>query len=624
MATYSQELVVCAGSHLDSHEGCVSKAVAAKAKKWPDAVALTSRCHVLTYQELDSQANRMAHHLRSLGVGPDVLVGLCLPRSPELAVAALGILKAGGAYVPMDPAYPPDRLAFMLNDAQAPVLITNPCLAGRLPATGCTVLDIRDEEISAQPDYPPRIETVPDDLAYLIYTSGSTGQPKGVEITHGSLSNLVLWHRQAFSVTQGDRASHLAGLGFDAAVWELWPYLAAGASVHLADEDTRLSAELLRDWLLARKISISFVPTPLAERLIALKWPAHPPLRILLTGGDTLHHYPPADLPFTLVNNYGPTECTVVATSCPVEPDARPSAMPPIGRPITNTRVYLLNEHLAPVPAGTPGEIYIAGASLARGYHNHPGLTAEKFVPDPFSSEAGRRLYRTGDLGCLLPDGQIAFRGRVDDQIKIRGYRIEPNEIINALNRHQDVRESLVVACEDDSGDKRLVAYVVLSPDAELTQGELCDLLAAQLPEYMLPGVFVRLAAFPLTPHGKIDRTALPKPTPENTLNNGSAEAPSSVIEERLTGILATLIRVGQVGPDENFFQLGGHSLLGAQVIAHVRDSFGVELSLRSLFDHPTAKEMSGEIERLILEKLEAMGRDDSRRIPACPESANA
>ena len=624
MATYPQELSVGSASYLDLQGGCVPRAVAAKATKWPDAVALTAGSQVLTYQDLDSQANRVAHYLRSLGVGPDVLVGLCLPRSTQLVTAALGILKAGGAYVAMDPAYPPSRLNFMLRDAQAPVLITTPCLADTLDAADCTVVDIHEPEIAAQPDYPPRAEIVPDDLAYIIYTSGSTGTPKGVEITHGGLSNLVCWHRQAFSVIPGDRASHLAGLGFDAAVWELWPYLAAGASVHLTDEGTRVSAELLRDWLLARKITISFVPTPLAERLMTLEWPLQTPLRFLLTGGDTLHRYPPANLPFTLVNNYGPTECTVVATSCTVRPDARPNAMPPIGRAITNARVYLLDESLEPVPDGTPGEIHIGGAGVARGYHNLSALTGEKFIPDPFSPEPGGRLYKTGDLGRRLPGGQVAFLGRIDDQIKIRGYRVEPNEIVSVLNQHRDVRESLVVARVDASGEKRLVAYAVLSPHADAMHNDLRDFLGERLPEYMLPAAFVRLDAFPLTPHGKIDRDALPEPTTENMIKNASVEGPCSAVEERLTEILVALLRVEQIGPDENFFQMGGHSLLGAQLIAHVRDTFGVELSLRCLFDHPTPREMSAEIERLILVKLEAMGDDETQRVPGCPENTNA
>jgi acyl-coenzyme A synthetase/AMP-(fatty) acid ligase len=445
-----------------------------------------------------------------------------------------------------------------------------------------------------------------------------------VEVTHGGLANLVSWHRHAFQVTPGDRASHVAGLGFDAAVWELWPYLAAGASVHMADEATRSSAELLRDFLLARKLTISFVPTPLAERMLTLEWPNQTPLRMLLTGGDTLHHYSPVNLPFMLVNNYGPTECTVVATSAPVLSDKRSAPLPHIGRAIANTEIYLLDEDLHPVQPGTPGEIYVAGAGVARGYRNRPDLTAERFIKNPFSAESGSRLYRTGDLGRLLPDGNIAFLGRVDDQIKIRGYRIEPGEIVGVLDAHPSVRESLVMAREDSSGDKRLVAYVVLTSDSRATAAALRDSLRQHLPEYMLPAVFVPLDAFPLTGHGKIDRASLPEPTAENSLGNDAVEEPGSPVEEHLTGILKSLLAVDQVGVDENFFQMGGHSLLGAQVIAHVRDAFAVELSLRSLFDHPTVREMSAEIERLIFAKLAAMGGSKTACGVNSPESANA
>ena len=484
MASYPQEITIgIAAPGADFQCGYVPEAVAVKAAKWPDAVALTAGAQVMTYGELDFRANRLARHLSSLGVGPNVLVGLCLPRSLDMVVAALGILKAGGAYVPMDPAYPPDRLAFMLEDAQAPVLVTNHRPARQLSTKQRIVLNTNAPEIARQPGQPLRDESMPGDLAYVIYTSGSTGTPKGVEILRSGLANLVSWHQRAFSVTSGDRASHLAGLGFDAAVWELWPYLAAGASVHLVDEVTRSSAELLRDWLLTKKITISFVPTPLAERLLTLEWPSHAPLRILLTGGDALHHYPPANLPFELINNYGPTECTVVATSSPVLPGSHLDLLPAIGRAIDNTNIYLLDDRLDPVQPGLSGEIHIGGAGLARGYHNRPDLTAEKFIPDPFSSQPGSRMYKTGDVGRLLPDGQMEFLGRVDDQIKIRGYRIEPNEIVSALNRHPDVRESLVIARDGANGGTQLVAYVIMDAESAPSHTALRDFLRDYLPE---------------------------------------------------------------------------------------------------------------------------------------------
>jgi amino acid adenylation domain-containing protein len=592
----------------------------------PNSVAVAEQDCVLTYHDLNSRAGELANRLCSIGVGPDVLVGLCLKSSIAMVVGALGILKAGGAYLPLDPAYPAERLSFILNDAKAPVLVAAQCQARSLPAGAWRVigLDIEGRMADGPSSPSPVTEAAPESLAYVIYTSGSSGQPKGVEIAHKSLMNLVCWHQHAFAVTPADRASQLGGVGFDAAVWELWPYLTAGASVHLADEAIRTEPEALRDWLLSRQITISFIPTVMAERIMALDWPAEIPLRVVLTGADTLYRYPSAKLPFLVVNNYGPTECTVVATSTPVLPDERPSQRPPIGRPITNTQVYILDEHLKPVPNGTPGELHIGGAGLARGYLNLPELTAEKFIPNPFAREPGARLYKTGDLARYLPDGQIAFLARIDEQVKIRGYRIEPNEIVSALNQYPAVLESAVVARELGSGDKQLTAYFVASSEGQLSYADLRDFLGARLPEYMVPSTFVRVGWLPLTPHGKIDRAALPEPTAENTLNNEAFQPPSSPVEERLARILTTLLGVEQVGRDDNFFQMGGHSLLGAQVIARVRDGFGVQLSLRFLFDHPTMREMSAEIENLIFAKLEVLSGDQARHILDPAEGVNA
>jgi len=609
-----------------SFEQFVPQLVERQAVAHPDAVAVAAGDCVLTYQELNVRAGELANQLRLIGAGPDVPVGLCLKSSIAMVVGALGILKAGGAYLPLDPAYPAERLSLILNDAQAPVLVTARCLAGSLPAGAWRVigLDI-DGRMTERPSSPaPITEVSPENLAYVIYTSGSTGQPKGVQIAHKSLLNLVSWHQRTFAVTPADRASQLAGVGFDAAVWELWPYLTAGASVHLAEEAIRTEPEALRDWLLSRRITISFIPTVMAERIMALDWPAEAPLRVVLTGADTLHHYPSAKLPFFLVNNYGPTECTVVATSSPILPDERPSHRPPIGRPIANTEVYILDEHLKPVPKGTPGELHIGGVGLARGYLNRPELTAEKFIPNPFSREPGARLYKTGDLARYLPDGQIAFLARMDEQVKIRGYRIEPNEIVSGLNQHPSVLESAVVAREIGSGDKQLIAYFVTASQAQPSYADLRDFLGARLPAYMVPSTFVQVDRLPLTPHGKIDRAALPEPTAENTLKNEAFEAPRSPVEERLAGILTTLLGVEQVGLDDNFFQMGGHSLLGAQVIARVRDGFGVELSLRILFDHPTVREMSAEIERLIFVKLDSLSGDEGRHTLDCTAGVNA
>jgi acyl-coenzyme A synthetase/AMP-(fatty) acid ligase/acyl carrier protein len=452
-------------------------------------------------------------------------------------------------------------------------------------------------------------------LAYVIFTSGSTGQPKGVQITQQSLLNLVHWHVRTFGVTIADRASQLSNISFDAAVWELWPYLVSGASVHFAEHSVRLAADSLRDWLLRQNITIAFAPTILAEQLIGLDWPANPGLRILLTGADTLHRYPPSDLPFLLVNNYGPTECTVVATSGPVMPLNRAEIQPSIGRPIDNVQVYILDDKLAPVPFGVAGELYIGGVGLTRGYLNRPNLDSEKLISNPFSHLAGDRLYRTGDLARYLPNGEISFIGRIDAQVKIRGYRVEPDEIAAVLSQYPGILATTVVAREDAAGDLRLIAYVVSYGELTLKRSTLQAFLREHLPDYMVPSVFVRMESLPATPNGKIDRAALPHPAAGNIINDDAAvAAPRTLVEQRVGEIVAKLLSLEQVGVTENFFLLGGHSLLGAQLVAQVSDFFGIEVPLRSIFDYPTIAGLSAEIERLILAKIEAMSPEDVER----------
>ena len=407
----------------------VAELVASQAAGKPAAVAVTSASRALSYGELDARASALAAQLHGLGVGPDVVVGLCIPRSPAMVVAALAILKAGGAYLPLDPSYPVARLAFMLDDAQVPVLIVAHCAKDQAPTGAYQTITLDDSgRIVESPPLLPAArqepEFSPKNLAYVIYTSGSTGQPKGVEITHESLLNLVHWHQRAFRVTPTDRASQVAKVGFDAAVWEVWPYLTAGASLYTADEETVGDPESLRDWLVAQDITIGFVPTPMAERLLMLPWPAKTALRTMLTGADTLHYYPPAGLPFQLINNYGPTECTVVTTSGVVHANGSSDRLPSIGRPITNLQVYLLDKSGASVAAGAPGELYIGGVGVARGYRNRPELTASRFVSSPVGAEPGGRLFKTGDMARFLPDGQIAFLGRTDEQVKVRGHRV--------------------------------------------------------------------------------------------------------------------------------------------------------------------------------------------------------
>lgn len=598
-------------------DACVPQLVSAQARATPGAIALVAGGQSLTYQELNRRANRLAHYLRSVGVKPNILVGLCVERSLDMVVGLLGILKAGGAYVPLDPGYPPDRLAFMIDDAQAPVLLTQQHLAGRLPSGNALLVSL-DADMALLEQYPagdPPASIEPADLAYVIYTSGSTGQPKGVQIAHDGLLNLVYWHRRVFAITAADRATQFASPAFDATGWELWPYLTAGASVYFFDEEARVSPELCRDWLIRNAITISFLPTALAEGVMALDWPATTPLRCLLTGADALHHYPSPALPFTLINNYGPTEATVVATSGPVPPGEQSDAPPSIGRPIDNTRIYILDEDLRQVPIGAAGELHIGGTGLAKGYLNRPELTAEKFIVHLFNDEPGARLYKTGDLARWLPDGQIAFMGRIDHQIKIRGYRIEPGEIAAALNALSAVQASVVVAREDTPGDKRLVAYVVPVPCARLSAAFMREMLAKRLPDYMIPAAFVQLDALPLTPNGKVDRAALPAPGAENTIGDVIITPPTTPVEIQLHAIVAPLLGIEQVGIDDNFFLLGGTSMMGTQLIVRVHDAFGVDMPLRTLFQMPTIRLLSAEIERRILAMFDTMSNEEIARL---------
>ncbi len=513
------------------------------------------------------------------------MVALCLERSPEMVVAALAVFKAGGAYLPLDPAAPAERLETMLRDADVSALVTRTgntktSLNGR-PASGAfpeVNLDGDAAEIAKCPESAPTVTVAPENLAYVIYTSGSTGQPKGVEVTHGNLCNLLNWHLRAFEVTAQDRASHQAALGFDAAVWEVWPYLAAGASVHFPEDGVRNHPAALRDWIVAQRITITFLATPLAESMLLLDWPREVDLRILLTGADTLHRRPSARLPFVLVNNYGPTECTVVATSGVVAPAESNTRPPSIGRAIDHTQVYILDDRMKPVTAGNAGELYIGGASVARGYRGRPDLTAEKFVGNPACSDSSSssasatedRLYRTGDLVRELPNGEIEFLGRIDEQIKIRGYRIEPSEIVSALDASPDIDASAVMARENGAGEKQLVAYVVLADGVAATAGGLQELLRRQLPDYMIPSTFVRIESLPVTSNGKVDWSALPLPLNGNVLADDSYVAPRNIVEEKLAGIIAPLLHVERVGVHDNFFFRGGHSLLGTQLITRI------------------------------------------------------
>jgi amino acid adenylation domain-containing protein len=598
-----------------SRDACIPQLITLQALATPDAVAIVEEEVMLSYFELNRRANQLAHYLQHLGIGPNVLVGLCLERSVDLVVGLLGILKAGGAYVPLDPSYPIDRLEFMLYDTQAPVLVTNDHLASRLPAIEAQLIRLDNDAslLAQQPITNPIFSATVEDLAYVIYTSGSTGRPKGVQIIHDSLLNLVFWHQRAFGVTSSDKVTQLTSPAFDATGWELWPYLTCGASVYLLNEEQRVDPMLCRDFLLDNQITIAFLPTSLAESVVALEWPSQAALRFLLTGADTLHRYPSPNLPFALINNYGPTEATVVTTSGRVLPITRAERPPSIGRPIDNIQIYILDKHLRQVPIGTPGELYIGGVGLAKGYFNRPELNTEKFIPHPLSGKPGERLYRTGDLVRYLPDGQVDFLGRVDYQIKIRGYRIEPDEIISVINRHPSVQASMILALGDTPGDKHLVAYVVINQGMSTSTNALQEWLAEYLPDYMIPAVFVQLDALPATANGKVDRAALPVPDTNNILQREDLIAtPRTPVEERLAAIVTSLLGLEQIGVDDNIFLLGGNSLMGTQIIVQVANTFGVELPLRTLFEAPTVRQLADEIERLVLDKLEKMSDEEA------------
>ncbi|HEX6367825.1 MAG TPA: amino acid adenylation domain-containing protein [Longimicrobium sp.] len=562
----------------------------AQAARTPDAPAVAWDGGGLSYAELDARANQLARHLRRYGVGRDVPVALCVERGPEMIVGALGVLKAGGAYVPLDPAHPVERLRFMLRDTGAPVLLTQAHLAERFAGEAAAVLRLDADwgRVADEPTSPPAADAGPDDLCYVIYTSGSTGLPKGVMVAHRALGNLVHWHRRAYALGPADRTAQVAGVAFDAAAWEIWPTLLSGAALHVPPPGAALQPQALRDWLVEQGITCTFVPTPLAELMLPLPWPAGAPLRTLLTGGDQLQARPAADAPFALVNHYGPTECTVVATCAPVP--AHGEGRPLIGGPIANTRAYVLDALRQPVPVGVPGELYLGGAQLARGYLNRPALTAERFVAAPW----GERLYRTGDLVRWRPGGALEFLGRLDDQVKVRGFRIELGEIESVLAAVPAVREAAVLAREDVPGDRRLVAYV--AGDAGLDVARVRERLRAALPEYMVPAAFVVLDRLPLTPNGKVDRRALPAPE-----RGGEAEfvAPRTPAEEVLADVWAQVLGVERVGAHDHFFDLGGHSLLATRVVSRLREAAGVELPVRALFEAPTLEALAREVERL-------------------------
>lgn len=581
--------------------GTVHALVEAQAAQSPDAQALSFEGRSMTYRELDERANQLAHRLRALGVQPDTPVAICLERSPELVIGLLGILKAGGAYVPLDPDYPVERLRFMADDAGASVLVTQASLRDRVSTSRGQPLaiDTEAESLAAEARTPPAQAAGPGHLAYVIYTSGSTGVPKGVAMPHGPLCNLLTWQRGAFARSGAVTTLQFTSVSFDVAFQEIFSTLTTGGCLVLVSAELRRDFAGLAAFLERAGIERLFMPflavAELARHLDGAEGPSSP-LEVI-TAGERLEITPairrvwtrhPA---WTLENQYGPSESHVVTSHrLPGRAEDWPQ-LPPIGRPISGARIYVLDGRSQPVPVGVPGELHIGGAMLARGYLRRPKITAERFVEDPFGP-AGSRMYRSGDVVRWRSDGALDFLGRSDHQVKVRGYRIEPGEVEVALSAHPQVREAAVVATEDRHAMKRLVAYLVATKGQKPVASDLRAFIATTLPDYMVPSAFVVLDALPLSPNGKLDRGALPAPELAAQLDTDHV-APRTPIETAVAAVWADVLSVERVGAHDNFFELGGHSLLAGEVIARLRSSLDRDLSLRMIFAGPTVAELA-------------------------------
>ncbi|MBE9121162.1 amino acid adenylation domain-containing protein [Tychonema sp. LEGE 07199] len=601
---------------------CVHQLFEAQADRSPDAIAAVfphNSRQQLTYRELNSKANQLAHYLQQLGVGPDVLVAICMERSLEMAIAVLGILKTGAAYVPIDPAYPKERLTFMLADTKTPVILTQSHLVSGLPEhqarTVC--LDANWQEIANYSTENPASTVSPDNLTYTIYTSGSTGKPKGVLLPHRALVNLIAWQLQNSTLEDAAKTLQFASLSFDVSFQEMFCTWCAGGTLVFITEEIRRDAQSLLQLIEREKIQRLFLPfialQHLAEAADTYKL-VPKSLREVITAGEQLQVNRYITSFFqqlencTLHNQYGPSESHVVtAYTLSGQPENWP-ALPAIGRPIANTQIYLLHQNGEPVPLGVGGELYIGGICLARGYLNRPDLTAQRFIPNPFKHNekstieqksdfsllpSEDRLYKTGDLARYLPDGNIEYIGRIDGQVKIRGFRIELGEIETALAKHPAIKQAVVLAREDTPGDKRLVAYLAVNPEEQLTIADLRVQLQGQLPDYMVPAVFVTVEAMPKTPSGKIDRRALPAPDSQRQEQSQSYAAPQSELEKVLAGIWSKLLKLDRVGIHDNFFEIGGNSLMTLKVAVQVRALLATDLPVVKLFQHPTIAQLA-------------------------------
>jgi amino acid adenylation domain-containing protein len=583
---------------------CIHELFEAQVEQTPDAVAITFEGRQLTYRELNARSNQLAHFLVKRGVGPEVMVGICVERSMEMVIGLLGILKAGGAYVPLDPEYPKDRLAFMLEDARVAVLLTPERLIERLPQYAGRVLCLEScwDSIMREEDENPGSGLTPNNLAYVIYTSGSTGKPKGAMNTHQGIWNCLLSMQQAYQLTSDDRVLQKTPFSFDVSVLEFfWPLLAGGRLVLARPGGHRDSAYLVKLIAEEQITTIIFVPSMLHVFLKERGLETCRCLKLVICGGEALplelQERFFAQLGAELHNIYGPTEAAVAVTFWACEPKSSRRTVP-IGRPIANTRMYILDSLLRPVPAGVPGELHIGGVGLGRGYLGRPELTAEKFIPNPFGGEAGARLYKTGDLARYMPDGTIEYLGRTDHQVKIRGFRIELGEVESMLGQHPAVRQAVVLAREDVAGEKRLVAYLVGEGQTAPSRAELRHFLQERLPEYMVPSAFVTLDALPLTPNGKLDRWALPAPHTVRSNQQGTTVGPRDSLELQLVQMWEEILAVHPVGVTDNFFELGGHSLLAMRLMGQIERQFGRRLSLSALFQGATIDQLASILRR--------------------------
>ena len=586
-------------------DSCLPELFEAQVERTPEAVAVRCAEQQLSYSELNQQANQLAHHLRGLGVGPEVLVGVMLERSIELVVGLLGILKAGAAYLPLDADYPGERLRFMLAEAQAPVLLTQRETITALPEYAGQVVYVEPEweQFAEESEENLRQEIGADNLAYVIYTSGSTGEPKGVQISHGAICNHLQWRQGAYPLSGSDRFLQKASVSFDISVWEIFGPLLAGSTLLLAKPGGQQESAYLTRLMAEEKVTVAhFGPAMLQVWLQEPELEQCQTLRQMFCGGEPLTVEQRdsffARLQAGLCHQYGPTEATVDALVWECQADD--GEVIPLGRPIANTRAYVLDEELQPAPLGIAGELHLAGVGLARGYLKRADLTAEKFIPDPFSEEGGERLYKTGDRVRYLADGTLEFLGRLDQQVKIRGFRIELGEIESVLNKHPAVRQSVTIAREDVAGDKRLVSYIVAAAEGPVEIGELRRHLREMLPDYMIPSAFILLAELPLTPSGKVDRRALSAPDSLRWETEQGYVAPRTPIEEVLASIWANLLGLEQVGINDNFFELGGHSLLATRLMSQIRDALQIDLAVRQLFEHPTIAELAQSIEKVM------------------------